>query len=175
MKIRLGDSVAIISGKDKGKTGTVIRVLPKEARVVVEGMNIRTKHVKKTFQQAGRILKFEGSIDVSKVMIIDPKDKKPSRVGYKMDGGKKMRISKLSGETVVKAKMKKEAKKTEVKKESKKDEPEVAGAEKTPFWKRMKFGSTAADVEGADVAHTAGKDHSIPSSTPIRKAAGRGK
>jgi large subunit ribosomal protein L24 len=67
MKLRTGDTVTIISGKDKGKSGTIMRVLPDERRVVVTGINMRTKHIKKTFQQAGRIFKYEAAIDWSKV------------------------------------------------------------------------------------------------------------
>ena len=179
MKLHTGDSVVIISGKDKGKAGTIMRVLPLEQRVVITGINIRTKHVKKTYQQAGQILKYEASIHASKVMLIDPKTKKPSRIGFTMDDkGKKTRISKLSGEEVKHVKpaaMKKAtAKKTtaeETSKETKKAVPEGT-VEKKPFWKRT-FGG------GQDSAATAEEprskqDHSIAAQNIPKKSAGRG-
>jgi len=88
MKIHTGDTVVIISGKDKGKSGTVLRVLHERNHVVVTGINMRTRHVKKTFQQAGRILKYEASMNASKVMLLDPKTKKPTRIGMAMKDGK---------------------------------------------------------------------------------------
>lgn len=121
MKIKVNDKVLIITGKDRGKTGKVIRTVKKSNKVVVEGINIRTKHIKKTQQRAGEIIKYEAPLQASNVMILDPKDGKPARIGYKVtEKGKKERISKLSGASldnvsVVSVK----AKKTEKKKESK--------------------------------------------------------
>ena len=98
MKIKSGDTVIVIAGKDKGKTGKVVKTLPKENRVIVEGVNIQTKHKKARGpkDEAG-LLKIEGSIDVSNVMYYDVKEKKPSRIGYVIDGDKKVRVSKKSG------------------------------------------------------------------------------
>ena len=98
MKIKSGDTVIVIAGKDKGKTGKVVKTLPKENRVIVEGVNIQTKHKKARGpkDEAG-LIKIEGSIDVSNVMYYDAKEKKPSRIGYVIDGDKKVRVSKKSG------------------------------------------------------------------------------
>jgi large subunit ribosomal protein L24 len=93
--------VIVITGKDRGKTGKIIKVIKKHDKVVVEKVNIRTKHVKKTTTRAGEKIKFEAPIHSSNVMIIDPKENKPARVGYRVnDNGKKERYSKLSGETI---------------------------------------------------------------------------
>lgn len=181
MKIRHGDTVVIISGKDKGKTGTVERVLPGERRVVVSGANMRTRHVKKTPQQAGRILRYEASMDWSKVMIVDPKTKKPSRIGFTLKDGKKMRVSKASGTEIAKAakaKVEKKAKKkeaemtkgtevTDVKKKTS-DTSATSGtsdtsSQKQPFWKKMKFGSSAMEQAEVPEQTNMEKDHSIPS------------
>ena len=99
MLIKKGDEVKVIAGKDKNKLGVVLEALPKQNRVVVEGVNIRKKHSKpsQTNQQGG-IIEFEGSVHVSNVMILDPQAKKPTRVGYKVVDGKKVRYAKKSGE-----------------------------------------------------------------------------
>lgn len=188
MKLHTGDTVLVISGKDKGKTGTILRVLPAEHRVVVGGVNIRTRHVKKTFQQAGRILKYEASLSASNLMILDPKTGKPARIGYTIDGkGKKIRISRISGEEVKVVKPKKEMKKKveekvqlrEAKdaKEAKeaKDITKAAPAKKSPFWKRMGFGVQAME-EQAEVKEDAHmqQDHTIPSQQMHSRSAGRG-
>jgi large subunit ribosomal protein L24 len=179
MKLRTGDTVLIISGKDKGKSGTVTRVLRKDGRVIVAGINMRTKHIKKTFQEAGRKIKYEASIDCSKVMIMDPKKQKPSRLGFILKDGKKMRISKMSGEVVVKARTapkKTDAKKDKPKDEKKADEGVQTGGAKSPFWKRMKFGASAMEQAEVSEGTHMSQDHSIPSQpAPIRKSAGRGK
>lgn len=119
MKLKLNDKVLVIAGKDKGKTGKIIKVDHKHNRVTVEKVNIRTKHIRKTQQRAGDRIQFEASIHASNVMILDPKEGKPTRVGYKKnDNGKKERIAKLSGasldnlpKTTKKAAPKKETKK----------------------------------------------------------------
>jgi len=99
MKIKVNDEVIVIAGKDKGKKGKVTRTISKSNKVVVEKVNIRTKHIKKTAQEAGQIVKFEAPIDASNVMIIDPKTKKPTRVGYRMlEKRKKERYAKVSDE-----------------------------------------------------------------------------
>ena len=104
MKIRTGDKVQIISGKDKGKTGKVVQSFPALRMVVVEGANIMIKHIKKSGKQPGQKLEFSAPLKVSKVMLIDPKTNKPTRAGFKMlkDGAnvKKVRIAKKSGEVV---------------------------------------------------------------------------
>lgn len=86
MKIRTGDTVVVISGtrKNKGKSGKVLRVFPQSGRVVVEGINIATRHYKKQGTQAGQIVKMEKSIDASNVMLQCPFTQKPTRVGYVM-------------------------------------------------------------------------------------------
>lgn len=102
MKIKTGDTVIVISGDDKGKTGKVIKSLPKEEKVIVEGVNVNKKHVKPT-QGApkGSIKDVTLPIHVSKVAILDAKTKKATKVAYKADkDGKKVRIAKKSGEII---------------------------------------------------------------------------
>ena len=97
MKIKKGDTVKVITGKDRGKTGVVKETFKKTSKVVVEGVNIITKHQKATGDDKPKgILKFEGPIHVSNVMIMDPKSNKPSRIGYKMKDDKKVRFAKKS-------------------------------------------------------------------------------
>ena len=101
MNFKTGDKVVVISGKDKGKEGTITHVLRSENRVVVEGINIVKKHVKGNGQQAGSINEVEAPIHASNVMIVDPKTKKPTRIGHKIDkDGKKIRISKKSNSSL---------------------------------------------------------------------------
>jgi large subunit ribosomal protein L24 len=100
MKIHTKDKVVVISGKDKGKTGTVTRVDTKGKKVLIEGVNIVKKHVKRQGSTPGQIVSFEKPIDVSNVMLVDPKDGKPTRVGYVIKDGKKTRIAKKSGTTL---------------------------------------------------------------------------
>jgi large subunit ribosomal protein L24 len=84
MLIKKGDKVKVIAGKDKSKLGVVLEALPKQNRVVVEGINIRKKHSKPSQEnQQGGIIEFEAPIHVSNVMVLDPKENKPTRVGYK--------------------------------------------------------------------------------------------
>ncbi len=97
MKIHTEDTVVIIAGKDKGKKAKVLRAFPSENKVIVEGVNIVTKHVKKQGATPGQIVKFEKPIDVSNVMLADPKTGEPTRVGYKIENGKKVRFAKKSG------------------------------------------------------------------------------
>ncbi len=98
MKIRKGDKVVVISGKEKGKTGIVQATYPKVNKVVVEGVNTHKKHRKPTQQTPeGSVVDIYVPIDASNVAIVDPKTKKPSRVGYKVEKGKKVRIAKKSG------------------------------------------------------------------------------
>lgn len=97
MKIRKDDTVIVLTGKDKGKTGKVLKAMPKEGRVIVEGVNVQTKHQRQTQKAAAEIKHQEGPIDVSNVMFYDTKAKKPSRIGYKVEGGKKTRVAKATG------------------------------------------------------------------------------
>jgi len=98
MKIKVSDTVLVTTGKYKGKTGKVMRVYKKTNRVTVEKVNIRTRHIKKTAQKAGEKIQYEAPFNASNVMVIDPTTKKPTRVGYKIIKGKKLRIGKKSGE-----------------------------------------------------------------------------
>lgn len=97
MKIRKGDEVIVIAGKYKGAKGKVIIAYPAESKVVVEGVARVKQHIKPTQDQPGHIKDVESPIHVSNVAIIDPKTKKPTRIGYKLDGDKKIRIAKKSG------------------------------------------------------------------------------
>jgi len=100
-KIKKSDKVVVIAGKDKGKTGEVIEVLPKENRVKVRGVNIVKKHQRQTQTSAGGILEVEAFLHVSNVAHIDPKDNKPTRVGFKtLEYGRKVRVAKRSGEVI---------------------------------------------------------------------------
>lgn len=97
MKIKKGDEVIVIAGKYKGVKGAVLEARPTESRVVVEGVNRHKWHVKPTQNEAGHIVDREAPIHVSNVALVDPKTKKPTRVGYKMEKGKKVRVAKKSG------------------------------------------------------------------------------
>ena len=93
-----GDKVIVISGRDKGKTGTIQKVDPKSNRVVVENVNVRKKHKKPTQQNPeGSILEIYAPIDASNVMLVDPKTKKPTRIKHEIVKGKKVRVTKASG------------------------------------------------------------------------------
>lgn len=98
LHVKKGDEVMIISGKDKGKKGKVLEISPSEGKVIVEGRNMVTKHVKPRRQgQLGGIVKAEGAIYACKVMPVCPKCDKPTRVGHKIDGDKKVRVCKHCG------------------------------------------------------------------------------
>ena len=103
-KIRRDDEVIVISGKDRGKIGKVLRVDPAKSRVFVEGLNIVKRHQRPSQVQgstrpdaAGGVIEKEGPIHISNVMLIDPKDKKPTRVGVSREGGRRMRVTRRSG------------------------------------------------------------------------------
>lgn len=97
MKIKVNDQVVVISGKDRNKTGKVLKVLEKSNRVVVEGVNTAVRHMKKTRTQKGQKVEFNAPLSASNVMFLDPKTKKPTRVGYQISkDGKKERIAKKS-------------------------------------------------------------------------------
>ncbi len=101
MHVKKGDNVVVISGKDKGKQGTILEAYPKKNRVLVEGVNIVKKHSKPSqVNPQGGIISREAAIHVSNVMPLDPKSGKPTRVGYKIENGKKVRVAKISGETL---------------------------------------------------------------------------
>ncbi|MCM1370405.1 MAG: 50S ribosomal protein L24 [Clostridium sp.] len=101
MEFKTGDKVVVISGKSKGKEGTITKVLRKENKVIVEGANMIKKHIKPNGQSAGSIVDMESPIDASNVMIIDPKTKKRTRIGHTTDKkGKKIRVSKKSNENL---------------------------------------------------------------------------
>ncbi|ARA98049.1 MULTISPECIES: 50S ribosomal protein L24 [Geobacillus] len=99
MHVKKGDKVQVISGKDKGKQGVILAAFPKKNRVIVEGVNIVKKHAKPSqANPQGGIIEKEAPIHVSKVMPLDPKTGTPTRVGYKVVDGKKVRYAKKSGE-----------------------------------------------------------------------------
>jgi len=101
MHVKKGDKVMVITGKDKGKTGVILAAFPKKDRVLVEGINIVKKHTKPNqANPQGGIVSQEAAIHVSNVMPIDPKTGEPTRVGYKFEDGKKIRIAKKSGEAL---------------------------------------------------------------------------
>jgi len=99
LKIKKGDTVKVIAGKDKDKEGKVISVNPKDHTLLVEGVNMVTKHTKPSFQnQQGGIVRQEATIDASNVMLVH--NGKPTRVGFKMDGDKKVRYAKATGDVI---------------------------------------------------------------------------
>ena len=100
MNIKKDDTVIVISGKDKGKKGKVIKAMPKENKVIVEGVNMQTKHAKATRTTPAEIKHQEGPIDASNVMYYDSKAKAPTKVGYKMVGDKKVRFSRKTGQEI---------------------------------------------------------------------------
>jgi len=101
MKLKKGDKVVITTGKDKGKTGEITTVLPKEGKVIVAGVNMVKRHTKPTQESAGGIVSKEMPIHISNVAYVDPKDGKATRIGYKVEkGGRKVRVAKRSGEVV---------------------------------------------------------------------------
>jgi large subunit ribosomal protein L24 len=101
LKIRRGDTVVVISGKEKGKRGEVKEVLPKKDRVVVEGVNERTRHARPTQNNQQGLYTFDAPIHVSNVMLVDPDSGEPTRVGYRFtDSGEKIRVSKKTGKDI---------------------------------------------------------------------------
>ncbi len=100
-KIKKGDTVVVLSGKDKGKTGEVTRALPKDGKVVVAGVNVATRHKKPSQSDPqGGLTKFEAPLHVSKVAIADPKTGAPTRVRFEERHGKKVRVAVKSGEVI---------------------------------------------------------------------------
>ncbi len=101
MKLKTGDNVIIISGKDRGKTGKIIRVFPEVNRILIEGVNVVKRHEKpRQAGKKGQIVDKTMPISAANAMLIDAKTGKRTRVGYKMDGGKKVRFAKKSGATI---------------------------------------------------------------------------
>ena len=101
LKIRKGDRVVVVTGKDKGKKGEVLKVMPDENRVIVSGVSVVRRHQRQTATQEGGIISKEGPIHVSNVALEDPKDGSPTRVGYKfLKDGRKVRFAKRSGEVI---------------------------------------------------------------------------
>lgn len=100
MKVRTWDNVKVISWKDKGKTWKILKVSKEDWRVLVEGVNIATKHVKWYANVPGQIVKIERSIDSSNVMLVCPETKKPTRIGFRIENGKKVRYSKESWKNI---------------------------------------------------------------------------
>lgn len=198
MKIRAGDNVVVISGKDKGKTGQVLRVLPNKGRLVVTDINMRTRHMRAGPNRPGEIVKYEASISASNVMLVDGKTKKRSRVGYKVENGKKTRITKKSGEEVKKATIAKKqdtkaADKAEEKTKkkgtegakAKKSTPDTSApsvtsdtSKKAPFWKKMGFGAEelGSDAAEVDIGSHMKEDHSVPDQVERQssRSSGRG-
>jgi large subunit ribosomal protein L24 len=100
-KIKKGDKVVVLSGKDKGRTGNVVKVLPKDGKLVVEGVNVAARHRKPTqANPQGGIERLEAPLHICKVAIADPKDGKPTRVRFEEKDGKKVRVAVKSGETI---------------------------------------------------------------------------
>lgn len=100
VKIKKDDQVIVIAGKDKGKTGRVTKVYPSEGQVIVEGVNVVKRHVKATQMAEGGIVEKEMPLDISNVMYYDAKAEKGVRIGYKVEGDKKVRICKQTGSVV---------------------------------------------------------------------------
>jgi large subunit ribosomal protein L24 len=101
MKIKRGDNVVVISGRDKGKRGEVLRVFPDEGRLIVQGVHIARRHTKPRMGDPGGIVEKELTIHVSNVAHLDPQSNKPTRVGYKLlEDGNKVRVARRSGEVI---------------------------------------------------------------------------
>ncbi len=101
LKIRKGDKVIVVTGRDKGKKGEVLRVIPDENRAVVQGVNVVRRHQKQTARQEGGILAKEAPIHISNIAILDPSEDRATRVGFKtLADGRKVRVAKRSGEVI---------------------------------------------------------------------------
>lgn len=168
MRVCTGDTIVVITGKDKGKTGKILRVLKEPARVVVEGVNMRTRHMRKTRERPGQIVRYEASIHVSNVMLLDPKTKKPTRVGYQLKDGKKFRVSKRSGDVIEQG-----VKEVKGGKGTKEKEAPKAPTKK-PFWKRLGFGADALEEIEAHEGLPK-EDHSVPSDSRLQSSRSHGR
>jgi large subunit ribosomal protein L24 len=100
-KIKKGDKVVVLSGRDKGRNGEVVRVMPREDRALVRGVNVVKRHQKQSMKDEGGIIRKELPIHLSNIALADPKDGKPTRVGFKiLDDGRKVRFAKRSGDLI---------------------------------------------------------------------------
>ena len=100
-KIKKGDKVVLIAGRDKGRSGEVVKVMPSEGRALVRGLNMVRRHQRQTQTQEGGIISKEAPVDLSNLALIDPKDGKPTRVGFKiLEDGRKVRFAKRSGDLI---------------------------------------------------------------------------
>ena len=101
LKVKKGDKVVVLAGRDKGKNGEILKVFPSENRAIVQGVNIVRRHQKQSASQEGGIVPKEAPIHISNIAIEDPKDGSPTRIGYKvLDDGRKVRFAKRSGELI---------------------------------------------------------------------------
>jgi large subunit ribosomal protein L24 len=101
LKIKKGDNVVVISGRDKGRSGEVLKVFPEDRRLIVQGVHMARRHQKPRMGDPGGIVEKEATIHISNVAHVDPSSGKPTRVGYKvLDGGKKVRVARRSGEVI---------------------------------------------------------------------------
>jgi large subunit ribosomal protein L24 len=101
LKIKKGDNVVVITGRDRGKTGEVLRVLPARSRVIVQGVNVVKRHTRPRMGDPGGIVEKELAIHISNIAHIDPSSSKPTRIGYKrLDDGRKVRFARRSGEVI---------------------------------------------------------------------------
>ncbi|MCC0021497.1 MAG: 50S ribosomal protein L24 [Nitratireductor sp.] len=100
-KIRKGDRVVVLAGKDKGRTGEIVKMMPKEGKALVSGINLVKRHQRQTQTAEAGIVTKEAPIQISNLALADPKDGKPTRVGFKiMDDGRKVRVAKRSGDVI---------------------------------------------------------------------------
>lgn len=100
-KLRKGDQVMVLAGKDKGRTGEIIKMMPKEDRALVRGVNMVSRHQRQTASEEAGIIQKEAPIQVSNLAYVDPKDGKATRIGFRMtDDGRKVRVAKRSGEVI---------------------------------------------------------------------------
>jgi len=106
IKLKVQDEVSVVAGKDKGKSGKIIKLFPTENQALVSGINMVTKHQKATQTGTGGLVKKEALIDISNLVLLDPKLKVPTKIGFKLDNnGKKVRFAKKSGEILVESKV----------------------------------------------------------------------
>ena len=99
-KIRKGDNVVVLAGKDKGRSGQVLKVMPTDGKALVAGINVVKRHQKQGQNTEAGIITKEAPIQLSNLAVADPKDGKPTRIGFKIDGDKKVRVAKRSGEMI---------------------------------------------------------------------------
>lgn len=100
MKVKKDDTVVVITGKDKGQVGKILKAMPKQGRVIVEGVNVQTKHQKQTRTEKAEIKHVEGPIDASNVALYDNKSKEIIKVGYEVRDGRKVRINRKNGNVI---------------------------------------------------------------------------